>query len=130
MSEKKFAPESDLKAHINSDPKVVHGMLEVTKSVIAAAIAEALAALVHIQGGSYIEDPLIQVGLASSTPVTFGVAYKAATTPYVTGNSILTTEAVSITARSNTAFSYTNVYTVDGSAGAGNVVWIAIGEKA
>jgi hypothetical protein len=128
MSEK-----ADLKNHIASPPQTVHGIFSVTKTQIAvdiaAAVTAALSNLVHIQGAVMIANPFFQVGLANSSPVTFDHAFKAGTTPHVYGNSVLATEMASITGRSNTSFTFTVKY-IDGTPGAGSLIWVAIGEKA
>jgi hypothetical protein len=127
-----LASQNDFKGHIGADPRTVHGIMNMARTVLAAAIAAAKAALTYDNvANAYLTSPFIQHGVAASSPVTFDVAYKAATTPMVVGLSDYSSgkEIVNIHARSNTGFSFTNKYS-DDSAGAGNVLWIAIGERA
>lgn len=119
----------DLKNHKIEDPKSVHGIVDVVRTIISTAITEAIGAILHIQGGDYVT-PMIEAGIATSSPVTFDHAFKGSTTPSVVCISTgFDKEIVNTTGVSNTGFSYSVKYP-DGSAGGGNVHWIAIGEKA
>jgi hypothetical protein len=101
------------------------------KTLVSKAVADALAGIVHEQGGTYFENPLIQVGSASSSPVTFDHAFKTATVPFVVGISSAQMEIISILPADvdNEHFHYVNKY-ADTSGGTGTVQWIAIGENA
>jgi hypothetical protein len=85
--------------------------------------------LVHVQGGTYLKNPFIQVGVSATSPVTFDHAFKVGTVPHVVGNSNLATEMAGITDRDNTHFHFAIKY-IDGSPGAGSLIWVAIGERA
>lgn len=126
--------EQDLYNHISDDPKKVHkGLFDLVKPAIQSALAAMLGALVYDKlTGAYLTNPLIQCGreAASTTSVTFPVAFKTGTEPKV----VLTSMVASVVVRLNgtpTATGFTQAGKgTDGTTQNQAFEWIAIGEKA
>jgi hypothetical protein len=129
--------EQDFYNHLTDDPKKAHKIFAMVKpaitTAIAAAIAALKAALVYNKGTSaYRTSPLIQTGreAASTTSVTFPVAFKSGTEPIVILTSLSTSVIIQLTGTPTATGFVQQGKGTDGTTQNQDFEWIAIGEKA
>jgi hypothetical protein len=125
--------ELDLKSHIGASPLTAHGILDIAKTQMDIVVAAALAALVHIQGGTFLTNPFVQVGISGAGApwtITYDHAFKSATIPYPWAIALEQQVAIGITDRGDNAHFHASGKYFDLSNAAGTMLWFAIGEKA
>ena len=128
MAEKDVARKADFEAHKKADPTVVHGIVDVVRSLIAAAINSLWRdSDTDITTGFYVQSGTKSVPAGGNVTVTFDVEFAEA--PRVVATAV-TTENFSVTVQTITTTTF-KMYGVNSDSGtAHDCNWIAIGRIA